>query len=118
MSDEPQTPHAEPHTVTVTVQLGEEGEHPLSVLLFSWMRSDFFKRALLAVLAAACAVMAGLEFVIPGKLKVTAVEGVPGFFGVFGFISLGIAVLAAWPLGRALRRPENYYEGDDGGGGA
>ena len=33
-------------------QLGEPGEHPLSVLLFSWMRSKFFFRVAMASLAA------------------------------------------------------------------
>jgi hypothetical protein len=107
--DKPAEPAQPAQPATVTVQLGEAGEHPLSVLLFSWMRSDFFKRAVLAVLAAICAVMIGLEFVLPGRAVVMPVEGWPAFYGVIGFVSLSIAVLAGWPLGRALRRPENYY---------
>lgn len=112
MSDTPN----QPEPVTVTVQLGEPGEHPLSVLIFSWMRSAFFARAFMAVLAAACAVMVTLEFVLPSQAHVEPVEGMPGFFGVFGFIALSIAVLAAWPLSRLLRRPENYYGEDREGG--
>jgi hypothetical protein len=38
------------------------------------------------------------------------VTSVPGFYGVFGFAAFGLAVLSGWPLGHALRRPEDYYE--------
>jgi hypothetical protein len=91
-------------------QLGEPDEHPLSVLLFSWMRTDFFLRLFLAVLAAVCAVLVALEFVIPGRPAVATIEGLPGFFGVFGFLAFGLAVLSGWPLGRLMRRPEDYYD--------
>ena len=38
------------------------------------------------------------------------VTSVPGFYGVFGFVAFGLAVLSGLPLGHALRRPEDYYE--------
>ncbi|MEX1250970.1 MAG: hypothetical protein WEA77_07235, partial [Hyphomonas sp.] len=37
-----------------------------------------------------------------------------GFFGLWGFVSFSFVVLMGWPLGRLLRRDENYY-GDAGG---
>jgi hypothetical protein len=107
MSDEPHNdaPPAAP-------ERGEPGEHPLSVLLFSWMRTEWFDRAFLAVLGGLCALLAALELVIRRHDGV-AVDSLPAFYGVYGFLAFSIAVLAAWPLARLLRRPENYYSDDD-----
>jgi hypothetical protein len=88
------------------------GEHPLSVLLFSWMRSELFDRVFLAVLGGFCALLAALELVIR-RHDGPAVDGLPVFYGVYGFLAFSIAVLSAWPLARLLRRPENYYSDDD-----
>ncbi|MDP3491827.1 MAG: hypothetical protein Q8R82_01845 [Hyphomonadaceae bacterium] len=90
-------------------QLGEPGEHPLSVLLFSWMRGKLFFRIFMAVLAALGAVLIALEFLLSYR-PVTSLVNVPGFFGIFGFLAFAIAVLSGWPLGKVLRRPEDYYE--------
>ena len=40
----------------------------------------------------------------------------PGFQGVFGFLAFGLAVLSGWPLGKMLRRPEDYYDTAKRGG--
>ncbi|HOY79573.1 MAG TPA: hypothetical protein PLN33_17280 [Hyphomonadaceae bacterium] len=94
---------------TEKVPLGEPGEHPLSVLLFSWMRSKFFFRVAMALLAAFGAVLVALEIALSGK-AVTSLANMPGFFGIVGFAGFGIAVLSGWPLGRLMRRPEDYYD--------
>lgn len=94
------------------VQLGESGEHPLSVLLFSWMRSNLFFRLLMAALAGAGVLLIALDVVLV-RHSYASVESLPGFFGVFGFAAFSLAVLSAWPLGRLLRRPEDYYEPKD-----
>jgi hypothetical protein len=96
------------------VQLGEPGEHPLSILLFSWMRSKFFFRALMALIAAGGALLIALEFVLVRR-NYDSIESLPGFFGVFGFLAFGFAVLSGWPLGRLMRRPEDYYEKEEAG---
>lgn len=104
MSKEKPTP-----TSGETPQLGEAGEHPLSVVLFSWMRSKLFFRIFMAVLAALGAVLIALEVVFSHR-PVTSLVNMPGFFGIFGFVAFAIAVLSGWPLGKLLRRPEDYYE--------
>jgi hypothetical protein len=103
----PEKPKREPR------QLGEPGEHPLSVLLFSWMRTPLFFRFFMALMAATGALMIGFEFVFVRK-SYSTLESLPGFFGVFGFVAFAIAVLSGWPLGRAMRRPEDYYETSSG----
>jgi hypothetical protein len=108
MSEKPAKP-PEPHGPP---RLGEPGEHPLSILLFSWMRSQLFFRAFMAMVAALGAVLIALEVVLV-RHSYGSLESLPGFFGVFGFVALGIAVLSGWPLGKLLRRPEDYYEPDE-----
>lgn len=98
MSEEKETP-----------QLGEPGEHPLSVFLFSWMRSKLFFRLLMALLAATGAVLIALEVLLSSR-PIVSVQNIPGFFGVFGFVAFSLAVLSGSPLGNLLRRPEDYYD--------
>lgn len=98
MSEEQERPH-----------LGEVGEHPLSVLLFSWMRTKRFAQGMLVGLAALGAMLIGFEIVLALK-PIKNVSNVPGFYGVFGFLAFGMAVLIGWPLGKLLRRPEDYYD--------
>lgn len=94
-------------------QLGEPGEHPLSVLLFSWMRSALFLRVFMAVLAGACALLVAIDAVFL-RHSYDSLESLPGFFGVFGFLAFAFAVLSGWPLGKLLRRPEDYYDKSSG----
>jgi len=65
--------------------------------------------ALGAALAALGAVLVALEIALSGK-AVTSLANMPGFFGIAGFAGFGIAVLSGWPLGRLMRRPEDYYD--------
>jgi hypothetical protein len=92
-----------------TPKPGEVGEHPLSVLLFSWMRTKLFKRVMLIGLGVLGLVLVGLEVALAYK-PIKDITTVPGFYGVFGFLAFGLAVLSGWPLGKLLRRPEDYYE--------
>lgn len=100
----PPEPHGPP-------QLGEPGEHPLSVLLFSWMRTALFFRVLMALLAGLGAFLIASEFVM---VRPPQGHTFPGFYGIFGFLAFGLAVLSGWPLGRAMRRPEDYYDTSSG----
>jgi hypothetical protein len=87
-------------------QLGEPGEHPLSILLFSWMRSVLFFRVVMALLAGFGALLVALEFIMTSH--------VPGFYALFGFVAFSAAVLSGWPLGYLLRRREDYYDTSSG----
>lgn len=89
--------------------LGEPGEHPLSVLLFSWMRTRLFAKVFTWMLALLGLGLIGLEIAL-GLGPVKDATAVPGFQGGFGLIAFAFAVLSGWPLGRMLRRPENYYD--------
>lgn len=103
MNDEPEKLVQAPRVA------GEPGEHPLSVLLFSWMRTPLFYRALLIVLIVMAVGLVGAEIIItPHRIK--DVTSVPGFYAVVGFVAFGLFALSGWPLGKLLRRPEDYYD--------
>ena len=89
--------------------LGERGEHPLSVLLFSWMRGRMFARVFAVLLGVVGLASIGLEIWLSYK-PVTDITSMPGFYALFGFLAFGGAVLSGWPLGKLLRRREDYYE--------
>lgn len=88
---------------------GEPGEHPMSVLLFSWMRGKRFLRVFAIALGLAGFGAIGLEFLLLNK-PIKDITYAPGFYAVFGFIAFAAAVLSGWPLGKLLRRREDYYE--------
>lgn len=90
-------------------QLGEPGEHPLSILLFSWMRGKMFVRAFAVLLLLAGAVAIGLEVLWLAK-PVRDATSMPGFHAIFGFGAFALAVLSGWPLGKLLRRREDHYD--------
>jgi hypothetical protein len=97
-------------------QLGEPGEHPLSVLLFSWMRSKLFYRLLMGALAGFGVLLIVVEAVglMERGALIYGLEDLPGFFGIFGLLAFSFAVLSGWPLGKLLRRPEDYYDTSSG----
>jgi hypothetical protein len=95
------------------IQLGEPGEHPLSVLIFSWMRTPLFFRFFMGVLAGFGALLVALDIVLLRR-SFSSLESLPGFFGIFGFLAFGIAVLSGWPLGHVMRRHEDYYDTSSG----
>lgn len=89
--------------------LGESGEHPLSVLLFSWMRSKRFALVFTWLLAIVGLGLVGLEMLVatsPAKDPTAT----PGFHGAFGVVAFAFAVLSGWPLGWLLRRREDHYD--------
>jgi hypothetical protein len=97
-------------------QLGEPGEHPLSVLLFSWMRSKVFYRLFMGALLGAGVLLIAFEAVrlMESPRAYLSLHNLPGFFGIFGFLAFSFAVLSGWPLGKLLRRPEDYYDTSSG----
>lgn len=60
-------------------------------------------------LYALCAVLLAIDVFVP-KHGPFAVEYVPGFYGIFGFVACVALVLAAKALRVILMRPEDYYD--------
>lgn len=89
--------------------LGERGEHPLSVLLFSWMRGKRFVLIFAILLGLVGVASIALEVWLSHK-PIEDITTMPGFYALFGFVAFAGAVLSGWPLGKLLRRREDYYE--------
>lgn len=96
-------------------EAGLRPEHPVSVLLFSAMRTARFRTLFTLALAAACLVLVAAEWVLVAGSGEPA-GGLIGFYAACGAASFTIAVLSGWPLGALLRRPETHYDPKEGRG--
>ena len=116
MSDSTKPPH-----------LSDHGEHalpddsqtsPVAKVLFGWTSKPWTGRVLFILLGV---VSLGLVLVEP-LLEVMAgeghhfrhtyfnIDGITAFHAWWGFGAFALVVLAGWPLGRLMRRDEDYYK--------
>ena len=119
MSDPAKPPH-----------LSDHGEHELpdeshttglGKALFGWTSKPGIGRVLFLVLALISAILVVLE----PLLEAAAGEGhhfrhayfhideITAFYAWWGFGSFALVVLAGWPLGRLMRRSEDYYDDEE-----
>ena len=75
-----------------------------------WADTPGFQRLFLGGLIGACLTAAALGFFFGKKEPHFAVEGVPVFFAVYGFVMFSFIVLAGQHLRKLVSRPENYYD--------
>ncbi|MEE9381496.1 MAG: hypothetical protein V3V03_08825 [Hyphomonadaceae bacterium] len=93
----------------------DEDIHPISQALFGWVEIKGIGKIIFWVLAAISVVLILLDFRIEHHPHF-AIEGTKGFYGFVGFIAFTFVVLTGKPLGKLLRRDENYYgDADDDG---
>lgn len=85
-----------------------EGMHPLAKLLFGWVESPRtpFLLLVIAVVISAGLVVADLAV---NRHEYLEFANATGFYAFWGFAAFAIAVLSGWPLGKLLRRDEDYY---------
>ena len=83
--------------------------HPIAKILFGWVTAPDSGKFVLWGLLVLSAMLIGADFVID-RHPHTDAESYLGFYGLFGFCAFGSFVLMGWPLGRLLRREENYYD--------
>lgn len=88
--------------------------HPMAKLLFGWVTAPKAGMFILWGLVASSIALIAADFFIP-RHPHTEAESYLGFYGVYGFCAFAFVALMGWPLGRLLRRPENYYEDQDDG---
>lgn len=92
----------------------DEDMHPMAKVLFGWVSAAITPRLIFWGMAALSAALLLADFVVHRHVK-AEIEGYYGFYGFYGFIAFAFVVLMGWPLGRLLRRGENYYgDADDG----
>lgn len=82
--------------------------HPAARLLFGWTTG---KRVGALMFWGVLALSGGLIFadILVHHHPKFAIEQVFGFYGLYGFAAFAFVVLMGWPLGRMLRRDENFY---------
>lgn len=91
----------------------EEGVHPMAKVLFGWTEAKNIGAILFWVMAGLSLALVAADLLIERHEKIAFANSV-GFYGIWGFLAFSFVVLMGWPLGKLLRRDENYY-GDAGG---
>ncbi|MEO0883111.1 MAG: hypothetical protein AAFY34_10290 [Pseudomonadota bacterium] len=84
---------------------------PIAKGLFGWVEMKSAGQLIFWGLAALSVFLIAADFAIDRHYK-EEIEGITGFYAIYGFLSFGFVVLMGWPLGRLLRRKENFY-GDE-----
>lgn len=86
----------------------EDGVHPMSRVLFGWTEAKGAGSAIFWGMLGLSALLVLLDLFVPRNEKV-AIANATGFYALWGFAAFSFVVLMGWPLGRLLRRDENYY---------
>jgi hypothetical protein len=94
--------------VNALSRTGPGGEHPMGRILFGWTGSKS-AGALMFWSVAAMAVLLVLIDLVMIRQEPVALAGAAGFYALLGFGAFAAICLAGWPLGRLLRRTDDYY---------
>lgn len=91
----------------------DEHTHPLAKLLFGWVESPRTPLLLLLIVGLISVSLIVADLVISREVKdkyeAIAFTKMTGFYAFWGFAAFATAVLSGWPLGKLLRRDEDYY---------
>lgn len=90
------------------MQPSDENMHPMSKLLFGWVEAPRTPFLLLVIVVAISAVLIVADLAI-NRHDYLHFANATGFYAFWGFAAFAIAVLSGWPLGKLLRRDEDYY---------
>ena len=85
-----------------------EGMHPLAKLLFGWVESPRTPFLLLVIVVVISAGLVVADLAV-NRHEYLEFANANGFYAFWGFAAFAIAVLSGWPLGKLLRRDEDYY---------
>lgn len=87
--------------------------HPVSRLLFGWVSAKATPSIFLWGTVIIAMGLVVVDYVM-NRHDYMDFANFNGFYAFWGFAAFSIAVLSGWPLGKLLRRGEDYYgEGDD-----
>lgn len=86
--------------------------HPMAKLLFGWVLKPNMGKYIFWGLAALSFLLISADF-FSHRHAHNEAESYIGFYGFYGFGAFAFVVLMGWPLGRLLRRDENYYGDQD-----
>ena len=91
--------------------------HPIAKALFGWVELKRTPDLIFYGLAIVSVLLIAVDFVFPRHDKVAFANNY-GFYAIYGFVAFSFVVIMGHPLGKLLRRDENYYgdqDEDDGG---
>ena len=86
----------------------DENMHPMSKLLFGWVGSPRTPLILLVLVIVVCAGLVVFDLTV-NRHEYLDFANANGFYALWGFAAFALAVLSGWPLGKLLRRDEDYY---------
>ena len=82
--------------------------HPMSRLLFGWVSSPRTPMILLVLTVVIALALVLIDFAV-NRHEYLDFANANGFYAIWGFAAFALAVLSGWPLGKLLRRDEDYY---------
>ncbi|MEL6692810.1 MAG: hypothetical protein AAFQ12_07205 [Pseudomonadota bacterium] len=82
--------------------------HPMSRLLFGWVSSPRTPMILLVLTVVIALGLVLIDFAV-NRHEYLDFANANGFYAIWGFAAFALAVLSGWPLGKLLRRDEDYY---------
>ncbi|MEL6724819.1 MAG: hypothetical protein AAFP81_04390 [Pseudomonadota bacterium] len=86
----------------------DDDMHPVSRLLFGWVSAPRVPLAILIFVIVLTVGLVLLDLSLDRHEKVEMANA-NGFYALWGFAAFALAVLSGWPLGKLLRRDEDYY---------
>lgn len=86
----------------------DDDMHPMSKLLFGWVGSSRTPLILLVLVIIICIALVLFDLTV-NRHEYLEFANANGFYAIWGFAAFALAVLSGWPLGKLLRRDEDYY---------
>ena len=86
----------------------DENMHSMSKLLFGWVGSPRTPLILLILVIVICIGLVVYDLTV-NRHEYLDFANANGFYALWGFAAFALAVLSGWPLGKLLRRDEDYY---------
>lgn len=83
-------------------------DHPAARALFGWVEAKSTPTFILVGVIALSVLLFVIDIFVDRHEYLHFAESL-GFYGLWGFGGFALAVLSGWPLGRLLRRDEDYY---------
>jgi len=92
----------------------DDDVHPVAKALFGWVELKGMSNIIFYGLAVFSVLLVLAEFLLPeARHEKVEIANSYGFFAVYGFVAFSFVVIMGHPLGKLLRRSENYYGDQD-----
>ncbi|MHA7856696.1 MAG: hypothetical protein ACX94D_01320 [Henriciella sp.] len=89
-------------------QPNDDDMHPMSRVLFGWVSAPRTPMILLVLTVVIALGLVLVDFAV-NRHEYLDFANANGFYALWGFAAFALAVLSGWPLGKLLRRDEDYY---------